>query len=109
MGCVLVDVTCGTLYPEKVIRSFRSRETEMVFRRKFSRRLHALANVAKRKLDHLHAATSLSDLAAIPGNHLEALVGDRLGQHSIRINDQWRICFEWKDGDAHSVDIVDYH
>jgi proteic killer suppression protein len=65
--------------------------------------------VARRKLDHLNAAASLSDLAAIPGNHFEPLSGDRLGQYSIRINDRWRICFEWKDPDAHSVEIVDYH
>ena len=58
-------------------------------------------------MDHLHAADSLADLAAVPGNHLEALAGDRAGQHSIRINDQWRICFEWKDGEAFSVEIVD--
>ena len=57
----------------------------------------------------MNAATSLSDLAAVPGNHFESLIGDRLGQSSIRINDRWRICFEWKDGDAYSVEIVDYH
>jgi len=80
-----------------------------VFRREFSRRFQAVARGAKRKLDHLHAATSLADLAAVPGNRLEALAGERAGQHSIRINDQWRICFTWKDGDAYWVEIVDYH
>jgi proteic killer suppression protein len=65
--------------------------------------------VAKRKLDHLHAATSLADLRAVPGNRLEALAGDRAGQYSIRINDQWRICFEWKNNEAFAVEIVDYH
>jgi proteic killer suppression protein len=65
--------------------------------------------VAKRKLDHLNAASALSDLAAIPGNHLELLVGNRRGQYSIRINDRWRICFEWIDGNAENVEIVDYH
>jgi len=80
-----------------------------VFRREFSRRFQAVARGAKRKLDHLHAATSLADLAAVPGNRLEALAGERAGQHSIRINDQWRICFTWKDGDAYWVEIADYH
>lgn len=80
-----------------------------MFRREFSRRFQAVARGAKRKLDHLHAATSLADLAAVPGNRLEALAGERAGQHSIRINDQWRICFTWKDGDAYWVEIVDYH
>jgi proteic killer suppression protein len=92
-----------------VIGSFRSKETEKVFRREFSRRFGAIARVAKRKLDHLHAATSLADLRAVPGNRLEALAGDRAGQYSIRINDQWRICFEWKDNEAFAVEIVDYH
>ncbi len=92
-----------------MIRSFRSKDTASVFRREFSQRFQAIARVAKRKLDHLHAATSLADLAAVPGNHLEALVGERIGQHSIRINDRWRICFVWKDGDAYQVEIVDYH
>ncbi|MCC6590301.1 MAG: type II toxin-antitoxin system RelE/ParE family toxin [Bryobacterales bacterium] len=68
-----------------------------------------MAPVAKRKLDHINAATSLADLAAIPGNRLEALGGDRKGQYSIRINDQWRICFVWIDNDATTVEIVDYH
>ena len=92
-----------------MIRTFRDKETEKVFLRQFSRRFQAVAAVAKRKLDHLNAATSLLDLAAIPGNQLEALKGDRAGQHSIRINDQFRICFRWKDGDAHEVEITDYH
>lgn len=94
---------------EFVIRSFRSKETEEVFRREYSRRFHSVARVAKRKLDHLHAATTLGDLAAIPGNRLEALAGARAGQYSIRVNDRWRICFEWKNGDVHGVEIVDYH
>ena len=92
-----------------MIRTFRDKETEKVFLRQFGRRFQAVAAVAKRKLDHLNAATSLLDLAAIPGNQLEALKGDRAGQHSIRINDQFRICFRWKDGDAHEVEITDYH
>jgi proteic killer suppression protein len=92
-----------------LIGSFRSKETEKLFRREFSRRFDAIAKVAKRKLDHLHAAMSLVDLAAVPGNRLEALVGDRAGQYSIRVNDRWRICFEWKDNEAFAVEIVDYH
>ena len=92
-----------------MISSFRSNETEKVFRREFSRRFDAIARVAKRKLDHLHAANSLADLAAVPGNRLEALVGDRAGQYSIRINDQWRICFVWTKEGPTNVEIVDYH
>ena len=92
-----------------MIRSFRDRETENVFRREFSRRFQSIAPVAKRKLDHMHAAAALSDLGAIPGNRLEALAGDRKGQYSIRVNQQWRICFRWADGDALDVEIVDYH
>jgi proteic killer suppression protein len=63
----------------------------------------------RRKLLYLNQARSLQDLAALPGNRLEALKGDRKGQHSIRINDQWRICFHWSEGHAHDVEIVDYH
>jgi toxin HigB-1 len=68
-----------------------------------------MAKVAKRKLDHLNAAASLADLAAVPGNRLKALARNRAGQYSIRINDQGRICFEWRDGEAFEVEIVDYH
>jgi proteic killer suppression protein len=92
-----------------VIRSFRDRETEKVFRREFSRKFQRIAVVAKRKLDHIQAAAALSDLGAVPGNHLEALAGDRKGQYSIRVNDQWRICFRWAGTDALEVEIVDYH
>ena len=92
-----------------MIRSFRRRETEKIFRRHVSRQFQAVARVAKRKLDQLDSATSLRDLAGLPGNRLEALAGDRAGQYSIRINDQRRICFRWKDGEAHDVEIVDYH
>ena len=92
-----------------MIRSFRSREAEKIFRRQVSRRFQAVVRVAKRKLDQLDSATSLGDLAGLPGNRLEALAGDRAGQHSIRINDQWRVSFRWKDGEAHDVEIVDYH
>jgi toxin HigB-1 len=71
--------------------------------------LQAISSVAFRKLDMLEAATGLADLRSPPGNRLEALRGDREGQHSIRINDQWRLCFVWRDGGAEQVEIVDYH
>jgi proteic killer suppression protein len=92
-----------------VIRSFRCAETERVSRREFSRKFHAIARTGKRRLDQLHAATGLTDLAVIPGNRLEALSADREGQYGIRINDQWRICFRWDGADASDVEIVDYH
>ena len=92
-----------------MIRSFRSKDTAKLFHREQTRKYAGFQNVAKRKLDHVNAATSLSDLEAVPGNHFESLIGDRLGQYSVRINDRWRTCFEWKDGDAYSVEIVDYH
>jgi proteic killer suppression protein len=92
-----------------VIRSFKDPEAEALFGGRFSRRLQQVARVAQRKLQQLHAARELRDLTAFPGNRLEALAGDRRGQHSIRINDQYRVCFLWRDGDAHDVEIVDYH
>jgi toxin HigB-1 len=92
-----------------VIRSFKDAEAEALFAGRFSRRLQRVARVAQRKLQQLHAARELRDLAAFPGNRLEALGGDRRGQHSIRVNDQYRICFIWNDGDAGDVEIVDYH
>ena len=91
-----------------MIRSFRDKETEKVFRREFSRKLQGVAVVAKRKLDHIHAAAAISDLGMVPGNRLETLAGDRAGQYSIRVNDQWRICFRWVHPDALEVEIVDY-
>jgi toxin HigB-1 len=91
-----------------VIQGFRDKETGKLFRRERSRALpHDLQRVALRKLVQIDAATNLDDLRVPPGNHLEALAADRKGQHSIRINDQWRVCFVWKDGHAHEV--VDYH
>lgn len=80
-----------------------------MFRREFSRRSQRIAVVAKRKLDHIQAAAALSDLGAVPGNRLEALGGDRKGHYSIRVNEQWRICFRWTGTDALEVEIVDYH
>jgi proteic killer suppression protein len=93
-----------------MIRSFRDSEAERLFRGKRSRRLPpAIQRSARRKLLMLDAATELDTLRVPPGNRLEALRGDRAGQHSIRINGQWRICFVWSDGGAHDVEIVDYH
>jgi proteic killer suppression protein len=93
-----------------VIKSFADKDTARVFAREYVRRLaSALHPVAWRKLAQLHAATRLDSLRIPPGNRLEALKGDRAGQHSMRINDQWRICFRWKDGDAYEVEITDYH
>ncbi|MBI2872732.1 MAG: type II toxin-antitoxin system RelE/ParE family toxin [Chloroflexi bacterium] len=93
-----------------MIRSFRNEDTRSVFLRERLRRLSAdVQRVAQRKLAILHAAESLEDLRAPPGNRLGRLSGDREGQYSIRINDQWRICFRWSDGDAYEVEIVDYH
>ena len=93
-----------------MIKSFRDAETEKVFNRRFSRRLpHDIQAVALRKLRMLANAHDVIDLRSPPGNHLERLSGDRAGQYSIRVNDQWRICFVWKGGDAHEVEICDYH
>ena len=92
-----------------MIRSFADREAEALFHGRFARRLPSgIQRVAQRKLRQLHYAEELRDLAATPGNRLEALRGGRAGQHSIRINDQWRLCFVWKDGGAERVEIVDY-
>lgn len=93
-----------------MIRSFKDKETEKIFDREVSRKLpRDIQRIALRKIRMLHRATILADLRVPPGNHLEALEGDREGQYSIRINDQWRICFVWEDGNAHEVEIVDYH
>jgi proteic killer suppression protein len=92
-----------------VIRSFRNRDAEALFQGYPTRRFRSVARVVHRKLMQLHAAQRLDDLRAFPGNRLEALAGDRKGQHSIRINDRYRICFLWKDGEAHQVEVVDYH
>jgi proteic killer suppression protein len=92
-----------------MIKTFRCRDTEALFQDRFVRRFQAIERAARRKLEMLDAATSLADLSQIPGNRLEALKGDRAGQYSIRVNDQWRICFEWVEGDSFNVEIVDYH
>ena len=93
-----------------MIKSFRDRDTERLFRRHPVKKLGAeVQRTALRKLRMLDAATILDDLRVPPGNRLERLRGDRDGQHSIRINKQWRICFRWRSGDAFDVEIVDYH
>jgi proteic killer suppression protein len=93
-----------------MIRSFESKETEKIFNRQRSRKLpQNIQQVALRKLRMLNRTVTLRDLRVPPANRLEKLSGERAGQYSIRINDQWRVCFEWQDGDAHNVEIVDYH
>ena len=93
-----------------MIKSFKSKESEKVFRRIFSRRLpQDIQKTAYRRLALLHSARELKDLLLPPSNQLEKLHGERSGQYSTRINDQWRICFVWQDGDAFEVEIVDYH
>lgn len=92
-----------------MIRSFRCPGTENLFNRNSTKRFLAIERIARRKLVQIDAAARLSELAIPPGNKLEALKRDRLGQHSIRINDQWRICFEWKNDGVYKVEIVDYH
>jgi len=92
-----------------VIKSFRSKETELLHARQRVRKFQGFERVAQRRLRQLDVAAALGDLASPPGNRLEALRGDRKGQYSIRVNNQWRICFFWRDGDAYDVEIVDYH
>lgn len=93
-----------------VIESFASQETEKIFQGEISKKLPPdIQRTARRKLLYLDEAESLQDIQAVPGNRLEKLRGDRAGQYSIRINDQWRICFEWVANKAQDVEIVDYH
>ena len=92
-----------------MIRSFKDPEAENIFNRLHSRRFASIDRIIFRKLRSIHRAAVLSDLANPPGNRLEWLHGDRKGQCSIRINDQWRICFQWRDNHAYEVEIVDYH
>jgi proteic killer suppression protein len=93
-----------------MIKSFRDKETEKIFNRQRSAKLPGdIQNVVRRKLLQVHAAVDLNDLRVPPGNRLEALRENRKGQHSIRINDQWRVCFTWPEGHAYEVEITDYH
>ena len=93
-----------------MIKSFKCKETEKLFEREVTKKWSPnLKKLGRRKLLIIDAATELADLKVPPGNWLEKLKGNRKGQHSIRINKQWRVCFKWKNGDAYSVEIVDYH
>ncbi|AXQ28393.1 excinuclease ABC subunit A [Solimonas sp. K1W22B-7] len=92
-----------------MIRSFKCADTERLFNRHRVRQFVNFESVARRKLEQLHQSEKLDDLRVPPGNRLEALRGNRNGQHSIRINDQFRVCFRWNDGAAEDVEIVDYH
>ncbi|MCW9058483.1 MAG: type II toxin-antitoxin system RelE/ParE family toxin [Gammaproteobacteria bacterium] len=93
-----------------MIKSFKGKEAEKIYQGRYSKRIpKEIQHLAARKLEMLAAASELKSLRIPPSNRLEKLKGDRAGQHSIRINDQWRICFTWKAGDAHKVDIVDYY
>jgi len=93
-----------------MIKSFRCGETEKIFNGKFSKMIpQGIQKMAARKLEIIDAARDVDDLRIPPGNRLEALSGNRKGQYSVRVNEQWRICFIWKDGCAHNVEIVDYH
>ena len=92
-----------------MIKSFRCKDTQALYQGKRVRKLEACATQAERRLEILDNAKSINDLMALPSNRFEALGGDRAGQFSIRVNQQWRVCFEWKDVDAYNVEIVDYH
>lgn len=106
----MLDARRDTPYTCRMIKSFKDNETEKVYRRLYSRQLpREIQPIALRKLRMLNNAHQLLDLRSPPGNRLEKLKGNREGQHSIRINDQWRICFDWRDGDVFEVEIVDYH
>lgn len=102
-----INATC---YYSSVIKSFNCKETQKIFERTFAKKLpQDIQTKARQKLVLIDAAVELVDLRIPPGNRLEELKDDRKGQHSIRINNQWRICFAWKSGDAYEVEIVDYH
>lgn len=103
-------VSNASRYADEVIRTFADRDTERLANRERVRRWGSdLERIALRKLRMLDAAERLEDLRVPPGNRLERLVGDRAGQHSIRVNARWRLCFRWRSGDAYDVEMVDYH
>lgn len=110
MAIITLDVINVMRYYRAVIISFRDKETERIFNRFVSKRFpRKIQIIARRKLVMLDASNRVDDLRIPPGNRLEALKGNRKGQHSIRINDQWRICFRWRSGNAYDVEITDYH
>lgn len=96
-------------YAPDMIQGFRNRETERLWQGEMVRQFRPFAKQAFRKLDMLNTASAIADLKVPPGNQLKLLSGDRKGQHSIRINDQWRICFIWREGGPDQVEICDYH
>lgn len=105
-----LGVKRSVVYHETVIKSFKCKETERIFNLESSKKLPSgIQQIALRKLRMLHRSTNIADLRIPPANRLEKLSGNRTGQWSIRVNDQWRICFEWHDGHAFKVEIVDYH
>ena len=107
---ITIDVNNVVRYCFAMINSFKGKETEKIFSGKFSSKLpQEIQRLAARKLDYLDSAGELEDLRSPPGNRLEALKDNRAGQYSVRINDQWRICFVWRDNNAYDVEIVDYH
>jgi proteic killer suppression protein len=106
---VLLNMKCKSVYLWIVIRSFCCADTECLFHRESARRIKAIERPALRKQDILDAAVDIRTLSTLPGNRLERLKGNRQGQYSIRVNDQWRICFVWRAGHAYEVEIVDYH
>jgi proteic killer suppression protein len=107
---ITLDVNNAERYYPNMIKTFKDKETEKLFGRVFSKKLPPpIQHLARRKLIILDAATEIDALRIPPGNRLEALKGDRKGQYSIRINDQWRICFRWEAEDAFDVEITDYH
>src|SRR5437870_2367153 len=107
---IALDVINAMRYYNVMIRSFADKNTERLFRRERLKRLSGkVQRAALRKLVVLDAAESLEDLKVPPGNRLEKLAGNQEGRYSIRVNDQWRVCFRWSEGDAHDVEITDYH
>ena len=104
---ISIDIQKGCV--AALIKSFSDRETAALFNSGDSRRFGSIERIALRKLDMINAAVNVETLKVPPGNRLEALKGNRQGQYSIRINDQWRICFKWEGRDAYDVEIVDYH
>ena len=106
---ITLDVLRNAYYTSIVIKSFKDKDTEKLFNDRPVVRFKAFERPARRKLLYLHRVRVLQDLAVTPGNRLEALKGNRQGWHSICVNDRWRICFRWTDGNAFDVEIVDYH